>query len=118
MRFALAALCLLAAAPAFAQSASVAPPPADPCVPPALPQRFSLPAEDIAYLHKQVNAYSVCVSQYIAARQTAGQDYANRARAEIDAGNAAAKDANAYIATVKDFESQHRDKGGAPAGGN
>ncbi|MEI9995039.1 MAG: hypothetical protein WDM91_10625 [Rhizomicrobium sp.] len=118
MRYALAVAGFLAVAPAFAQTAPSAVPLANPCVQPALPQRFSLPPEDIAYLHKQVNAYGECIAKYVSARQSAGQDYAGRARAEIDAGNAAATEANAYIAKVRDFESRHRDKGAASAGAN
>lgn len=124
MRKGLAALFLLAmttvcfaqaAAPAApadapAYSAASAEVPADACTQPKLPERYSIPHDDIVYLEKQVNAYGACVKAYVEARQASAQKYSDLAKAEADAGNAAVKMINDYYAKVKSFEASHQEQ--------
>lgn len=83
------------------------------CTEPKLPQRLSLPQEDLMYLEKQVNDYRACLKAYVDARRVDAQKYADRAKAEADAGNAAVKEVNDYTAKVKAYEASH---GVKPAG--
>ena len=88
-----------------AQALPAVPPPA--CVAPKVFERISVPAEDIAHLEQQANDYGRCMKTYIDARQAAVEAANAQAKAEADAGNAAAHQVNDLYAAVKAYAAKH-----------
>lgn len=77
------------------------------CPQPKLPERVSIPQEDIQYLMEQIRTYTDCVRKYVEARQEAANRYNALVKAEADAGNAAVKEINEYHAQVLAFRDKH-----------
>ncbi len=90
---------------AQAQALSAVPPPA--CIAPKVFERISAPAEDIAHLEQQADDYGRCMKAYIDARQAAVEGAEAQAKAEADAGNAAAHQVNDLYAAVKAYAAKH-----------
>lgn len=86
-------------------AAAIPPPPA--CVAPKLVDRMSVPADDIAHLETQANEFGHCMKAYIDARQAGVQAATAQAKAEADAGNAAAHQVNDLYAAVKAYAAKH-----------
>ena len=84
-----------------------APPPPPTCVAPKIVERASVPAEDIAHLQKLTNDYAHCMKAYIDARQANAEAAGLQAKAEVDAGNAAAHQVNDLYAAVKAYAAKH-----------
>ncbi len=84
--------------------------PAMDCEQPKIPERASMPRDDIDYLYKRVNAYNDCISQYITARQAEVKRYGDLSRAQADAANAVVSDFNAYRERLKAFDEKHNKK--------
>ena len=80
------------------------------CPQPPIPERFSLPREDIAFLYKRANDYADCVSAYVNARQEKMKQYNDLGRAEAEAANAAIAEINDYKARLKQFDEKHNTK--------
>jgi hypothetical protein len=78
------------------------------CEQPKIPQRYSMPHEDVDYFIKRASAYVECVAKYISERQAQIRKYNDLARAQADAGNAAVKEVNDYRAKVKAFQKKQR----------
>jgi hypothetical protein len=111
-----AGLCLSASA----EEASQDPPPLSPevkatvpamdCPQPKIPERASMPMEDVDYFIKKVNAYGDCVSTYVTQRQVDIKKYSDLARAHAEAGNDAVKVIGDYRAKVVAFQDAHAPK--------
>ena len=84
--------------------------PAMACEKPKIPQRASMPEDDIHYFLEKVRAYTACVSAYITERQTQMRKYNDLARAHAQTGNAVAQDVNLYQGQVKEFLDKHMPK--------
>ena len=91
----------------FVGVANAETPPAPTCLAPRIVERASVPAEDIAHLQQLAYDYSHCMKAYIDARQAAADAYGAQAKAEVEAGNAAAHQTNDLIAAVKAFAAKH-----------
>jgi len=106
---ALLMLVLFGGASADAQSPSADAPPPMPatCRAPSIVERTSVPSEDVAHLKQVANVYGDCMKAYIAARQAVANVYEAKAKAEVDAGNAAAHQVNDLYAAVQAFAAKH-----------
>ncbi len=113
---ALAGLCLVASAQDSVDKLPELSPevratvPAMNCPQPKIPERASMPVEDIDFFITKVNAYGMGVSAYIADRNTQAKKYRDLARAQADAGNAAVKEIGDYRASVIAFQEKHKHK--------
>ncbi|MEJ0037919.1 MAG: hypothetical protein WDO68_17900 [Gammaproteobacteria bacterium] len=111
-----AAVCLSASAQEASQDPQPLPPevkasvPAMDCPQPKIPERASMPVEDIDYFIKKVNAYGDCVSAYVTLRQVDIKKYSDLARAHAEAGNDAVKVIGDYRAKVVAFQDAHLPK--------
>ncbi|MEJ1964537.1 MAG: hypothetical protein WDO56_24495 [Gammaproteobacteria bacterium] len=109
-----ACLCLSASAeeapqeppPELPAEVKAAVPPMD-CAQPKIPERASMPVEDIDFFIKKVNAYGDCVSAYVTVRQVDIKKYSDLARAHAEAGNSAVKEIGDYRAKVVAFQEKH-----------
>ena len=90
----------------WAQTQPVPPPPPT-CVAPKIVERVSVPADDIANLQRLANDYVHCMQAYIDARQAKANEESLQAKAEVDAGNAAAHQVNDLYAAVKAYVAKH-----------
>jgi hypothetical protein len=83
--------------------------PALTCVQPELPDMDKVSSKELKAIYARITAYSDCMQHYVEERHAKSNVYISLHKAEADAGDAAAKAANAYYAKLQELE----DKKGA-----
>lgn len=112
--FLLTMLCAAAAAPADQPTVAIPASipdttvPALSCVQPDLPDMSKATAKELKSIEAQIKSYGDCMRQYIEDRHTKSSLYVNLQKAEVDAGNEAAKAANAFFARVRELQNKQR----------
>ena len=89
-----------------APAAPTVPPPPS-CVAPKIVERATVASEDLIHLQQSAEDYRRCMKAYIDARQAAADAASAQAKAEVDAGNAAAHQVNDLYAAVKAYTAKH-----------
>ena len=89
-----------------APAAPIVPPPPS-CVAPKIVEHATVPTEDLIHLQELAEDYRHCMKAYIDARQAAADAASAQAKAEVDAGNAAAHQINDLYAAVKAYVAKY-----------
>jgi len=102
------------------ETPQAAPPPLSPevlatipsasCDKPRIPERASMPDEDVRYFLDKVQVYTDCVTAFIQQRQVDMRHFNDLARAHAESGNDAARGINEYHVKVREFMDKHAPK--------
>lgn len=82
--------------------------PALSCVQPDLPEASKATAKALKSIEAQIRSFGDCMRQYIDDRHAKSNLYVNLQKAEVDAANAAVRDANAFFARVRELQDEQR----------
>jgi hypothetical protein len=91
------------ASPATIPDATI---PASRCVQPDLSNVSNAAAEELKSIETRIKSYGNCMQKYIDDRHAKSALYVNLQKAEVDAGNAAAKSLNGFFAQVRQLQNK------------